>query len=321
MSSELARLLERLWEREPQPHLALLFPGQGSQRLGMGRGLWETSRAARLVLEEADQVLGWPLSRLMFHGPEEDLTHTANAQPAILACSLAYLAAALDADILKGRPVLLAGHSLGEYTALVAAGALDMASALGLVRRRGELMAQASRERPGTMVAIMGLTPQEVEEICRLTGAEPANYNAPQQTVVGGPQEVVAAAARLARERGGRAVPLAVSGAFHTSLMASAAAGLAQALAEAPIRDARIPVVGNACPWALSSAAEIRQELAIQLTTPVRWLESLQFMASQGVDTFLEVGPGQVLAGLVKRTLPKATAQALEAYFLTEVTG
>jgi len=315
----LASLLEGLWRAAPQPELAFLFPGQGSQRVGMGRELWQASPAARLVLEEADAVLGRPLSRLMFQGPEEELKHTANAQPAILACSLAYLAAALERGLVARRPAFVAGHSLGEYTALVAAGALDLASALRLVQRRGELMARAGEERPGAMVAIMGLSPEAVDDICRRTGAEPANYNAPQQTVVGGTPQAVEAAARLARERGGRATPLAVSGAFHTSLMASAAQGLAEALAQAPIRDARIPLVGNVHPRALVAAPEIRQELSAQLTSPVRWLEGLRWMAASGVRTFWEVGPGQVLTGLVRRALPGVEAVSLEGQLLAGV--
>ncbi len=315
----LADLLAELWSAEPQPDLAWLFPGQGSQRPGMGREVWASSPSARLVLEEADAVLGRPLSRLMFEGPEEELRQTAHAQPAILACSLAYLAAALEGGLLSRPPAFVAGHSLGEYTALVAAGALDLASALRLVQRRGELMAQAGRERPGGMVAIVGLPPAAVEEICRQSGAEPANYNAPQQTVVGGPPQAVEEAMRLARERGGRAMPLSVSGAFHTSLMAAAARGLDQALAQAPIAHARIPVVGNVHPRALTAAEEIREELRAQLTSPVRWLEGLQWMAAAGVGQFLEVGPGQVLTGLVKRALPGAQAQALEGLLLSEV--
>jgi len=303
----------------PRPDLALLFPGQGSQKVGMGLALWEASPSARRLFQEADAILGYPLSQLMFYGTQEALTDTANAQPAIFVCSLAYLLVAIEAGLISGRPQLVAGHSLGEYTALVAAGSLEWEEALRLVQIRGKLMAQAAEERPGSMVAVMGLSPAQVEEICQATGAEVANYNSPQQTVVGGPQEAIREASRLAKERGGKAVPLVVSGAFHTSLMDSAAQGLEKALAQVSIKDAVIPIVGNVTAAVLTKAHQIYDELKAQLTSPVRWLQGVKCMEQKGISTFLEVGPGQVITGLVKRCAPHLQAYSLEAQILAGV--
>jgi [acyl-carrier-protein] S-malonyltransferase len=304
--------LARLWRYPVEEGLALLFPGQGSQRVGMAQDLYQEFPAVRSLFQQADGALGLPLSRLIFEGPAEELTDTANAQPAIFLASLACLLAALETGAVQRRPAFVAGHSLGEYTALVAAGALDFVEGLRLVRRRGELMAAAGRERPGTMAAIMGLEPERLAELCRRSGAEVCNYNSPQQTVIGGSLEAVEEATRLAREAGGRAMPLQVSGAFHTSLMAPAAAELARAIEAAAIRDPMIPVVGNVGARPLATAGELREELTAQLTSPVRWQQTLEAMAAAGVDTFLEVGPGRVLSGLVRRTLPEARAISLD---------
>jgi|FaiFalDrversion2_1042247.scaffolds.fasta_scaffold00184_8 [acyl-carrier-protein] S-malonyltransferase len=301
-----------LWQAPADPALALLFPGQGSQQVGMGQELYRASPAARRLLEAAQEALGFPLLSLLFQGPAEELTETANAQPAIFVVSLACLAAALEAGALPRRPAFLAGHSLGEYTALVAAGALPFREALALVQRRGQLMAQAGRERPGTMAAIIGLEEGRLEALCREVGAQVCNYNSPGQTVIGGTLAAVAEASARARALGARAVPLRVSGAFHTALMGPAAQALAQAIDQAPLRDALVPVVGNACARPLSAAQELREELKAQLTSPVLWRQSLQAMAAAGVQRFLEVGPGGVLTGLVRRTLPQAQAHCLD---------
>ncbi|MCS7276336.1 MAG: ACP S-malonyltransferase [Dehalococcoidia bacterium] len=301
-----------LWQAPADPALALLFPGQGSQQVGMGRALYEASPAARHLMDTAQESLGIPLLRLMFEGPAEELTDTANAQPAIFVASLACLAAAMEAKALPARPAFVAGHSLGEYTALVAAGALSFVDALALVRRRGELMAQAGRERPGTMAAIMGLDDGQLEAICRDTGAQVCNYNCPGQTVIGGSVQAVAEATARAKALGAKVVPLRVSGAFHTSLMAPAAEALARAIDDASLRDALVPVVGNACARPLVSASELAAELKAQLTRPVLWKQSLQAMACAGVVRFLEVGPGGVLTGLVRRTLPQAQALSID---------
>ncbi|HXG42828.1 MAG TPA: ACP S-malonyltransferase [Dehalococcoidia bacterium] len=301
-----------LWQAPADPALALLFPGQGSQQVGMARALYEASPAARRLLDAAQDLLGIPLLRLMFEGPAEELTDTANAQPAIFVASLACLAAAVEAGALPARPAFVAGHSLGEYTALVAAGALTFADGLALVRRRGELMAQAGRARPGTMAAIIGLDDGALEDLCRDTGVEVCNYNSPGQTVIGGAVEAVAEATARAKSLGAKVVPLRVSAAFHTSLMAPAAEALARAIDGAPVRDALVPVVGNACARPLVSAQELREELKAQLTRAVLWHQSLQAMACAGVARFLEVGPGGVLTGLVRRTLPHAQALSVD---------
>ncbi len=285
---------------------ALVFPGQGAQAVGMGRDLFEGDSAARAVFEEADSVLGFGLSDLCFTGSAEQLQLTANAQPAILAVSIAALAALRRALGPQLSPLVAAGHSLGEYSALVASGALTFADALLLVRERGRLMQAASEVTPGAMVAVLGLSEEQVHGVCR--EASPtgvvvvANYNAPGQSVLSGEVEAVAAAARLAREAGARrTVALAVGGPFHSPLMAPAARDFAAALERARVSDPGFPVIANVTAAPLTQAAEIRGELRSQLSTPVRWSDSVRRMHEMGATSFVEVGPGTVLSGLVKR--------------------
>lgn len=293
--------------------VAWVFPGQGSQEVGMGRDLAEASPAARRVLETADAVLDYPLSRLCFEGPEDTLRQTAHAQPAIFAVSLACLEAARELGGLPEEdPAFVAGHSLGEYTALVAAHALDLEEGLRLVQERGRLMQEAAEAKPGTMAALIGLDDADVAELCRVTGAELCNLNSPGQVVIGGPVEAVEATMAVARERGAqRAVRLKVSGAFHTSLTAPAAQGMARAVAEASLRDPAIPVVVNGTGLPAPSASDIREELVYQLTHPVRWRESVEFMAGAGVSGFVEIGPGRVLSGLIRRIVPGASMRTI----------
>lgn len=288
--------------------VAWVFPGQGSQQVGAGHDLFETSPAARRAFEQADAALGFPLSDLCFHGPEDGLRRTVNAQPAIMAVSLACLEAAREAGVLSRlQPAFVAGHSLGEYTALVAAGALDAADGLRLVRERGRLMQEAGETSPGTMAAVLGLDLEAIEAICREAGAELCNVNAPGQTVIGGTVAAVEAATDLAKARGARrAMPLNVSGAFHTSLMRPAVDGMARALAGSAIRDPEVPVVANGTGLPLTDAASIREELLYQLAHPVLWQRSVEEMARAGVATFVEIGPGRVLTALVKRIVPGA---------------
>ena len=315
----------------PLSTVAWIFPGQGSQKAGSGRDLYEASPAARRVFQRADAALGFPLSELCFHGPENILRQTINAQPAIMAVSLACLEAAHEAGLLAsgqaaaprqgppdggpsgpvrarlGEPAFVAGHSLGEYTALVAAGAVDLEDGLRLVRERGRLMQMASEERPGTMAAILGLDEETAAALCRETGAQVCNLNAPGQIVIGGTLAAVEAALDLARQRGARrAIALNVSGAFHTDLMTPAAKGMARALEGVTLRDPRVPVLANGSARPLTSARQIRDELLYQLDHPVRWQRSVEYMANAGVDTFIELGPGQVLTGLVSRIVPGA---------------
>ena len=282
--------------------IAWLFPGQGAQRVGMGRDLYDTFSQAREVFERADAALDRPLTETIFNGPEETLVQTANAQPAILVTSLACLAVAkTESPLLRETPTFVAGHSLGEYTALVAAGALDLDDGIRLVQARGRLMQRAGEENPGTLAVIMGLEEDEVEAVCRETSAEICNVNSVTQIVIGGSQPAVARAMDLAKARGARrALPLKVSGAFHSSLMEPAAVVMQTEVAKARLREPRIPVVANGSGAVLDTAVAIRDELAQQIRQTVRWRQSVDLMLEAGVHTFVEIGPGSVLTGLVK---------------------
>ncbi|HXF50921.1 MAG TPA: ACP S-malonyltransferase [Dehalococcoidia bacterium] len=291
--------------------VAWIFPGQGSQEPGMGRDVAEAFPAARDVFERADAVLGYALSRLCFEGPDEALRETERQQPAIFVTSLAILEAARSAHALPPAR-FVAGHSLGEYTALVAAGALAFDDGLRLVQTRGRLMQEAGAANPGAMAAIIGLDRAAVERVCAETGAELCNENAPSQIVIGGPPDVVERAIARAKEAGAqRAVPLPVSGAFHTSLMRPAAEGMARALEACAFRDPAIPVISNVTAKPLTKAEELRDELVTQLTSPVRWVDCVRVMAEGGARVFYEIGPGRVLAGLVRRIAPEATVVSL----------
>ncbi len=287
--------------------LALLFPGQGSQVVGMGKALCEASPVARAVFEEADRVLGFPLSRLCFEGPEEDLKLTANTQPAILTHSIAALAdlRARSPERIEGA-AFAAGHSLGEYSANVAAGALSFADAVALVRARGQFMQDAVPAGVGAMAAIVGLAPEAVEAACREAArgdiVAPANYNSPEQTVIAGNAPAVARASEGCLARGAkRAIPLAVSAPFHCALMSPAREKMRPLLEKAAFSRAALPVVTNVDAAAESDGARLRDALVRQIDSPVRWVETVQSLARSGVDRALELGPGNVLAGLVRR--------------------
>lgn len=293
--------------------LALVFPGQGAQAVGMGRELYERFPESRAIFSEADATLDRELARLCFEGPAETLQQTENAQPAILVVSVAALAALRARYGEAVSPAVTAGHSLGEFTALVAAGALDFATALRLVAERGRLMGEAGRAAAGRMCAVLGLDIARTREICEQAAAAGtiviANDNAPGQIVLSGASEAIAVAERLAKEAGARRVlPLAVSGAFHSPLMAPAAREFAALVAAAPLRDPIFPIVANTTARPLSTAEEIRLELQQQLTGPVRWTESVRAMGDAGVGAYVEVGPGAVLAGLIKRAVDGAVA-------------
>jgi [acyl-carrier-protein] S-malonyltransferase len=288
----------------------VMCPGQGAQKVGMGKDLAERFPAARDTFAAIDEALGVSLSRIMWEGPEEELIRTHNAQPAILAHSAAVLAVAGEQ---LGTPGASAGHSLGEYTAHVAAASLSVTDAARLVRQRGELMHQAGSKRPGTMAAVLGLETAEVEAACREASANgkvavPANLNTPEQTVISGDPEAVARAGDGCKARGAkRVVPLKVSGAFHSPLMEPAANGLRAALAGVAFRDPRFPVVANASAQPVRTAADAMRLLVEQLTAPVRWVECMRAAAALAPGaTFVEVGPGNVLAGLLKRIVPEA---------------
>jgi [acyl-carrier-protein] S-malonyltransferase len=294
------------------PALAIILPGQGSQKVGMGKDIAACSPAARRVFAIADRTLGENQSDLCFNGPEEELTRTTNAQPAILTTSIAILAAALESGTVDKTPAFLAGHSLGEYTALVAAGSISFEDTLLLVRERSRLMDRANAETPGTMAAIVGLSEESVADICNLSGAEPCNYNSPTQIVVGGTAFAVKTACRLAKERGGRGLPLNVSGAFHTSLMDSAARDFAHVLESFTVHDPSIPVVGNVTATCLTDAARTIADLAQQISAPVRWSQSISFMMNRGVSTIVEIGPGHALAATLKRSYPDVTPISID---------
>ncbi len=284
----------------------------------MGKDLAEQFPAARAVFDSIDAALGTPLSTLMFAGPEEDLTATQNAQPAILAHTAAVFAIARD-KVGAGAVVAAAGHSLGEYTAYVTAGALSASDAAKLVRRRGELMQKAGEERPGTMAAVLGLATKEVEAACQETSQQAsiavvANINAPDQTVISGDPDAVTRAGEACKKRGAkRVIPLKVSGAFHSPLMGSAKNHLQLALERAAFRDPAFPVVANATAEAVKDAARARRLLSDQLTAAVRWVECMQHAARMGGEgaRFVEIGPGAVLAGLLKRIVPEANVVSL----------
>ena len=278
----------------------------------MGSDLYRASAAAREVFEGGDAVMERDLSRLCFQGPEDELRQTANAQPAIMVTSLACLAAALESGALNRRPAFLAGHSLGEYTALVAAGSLTFEDGLRLVSQRGQLMQEAGRAQPGAMAALLGLSKDEVDELCRLSGAEPCNYNSPSQIVIGGAPETIAQASALARERGGRVLPINVSGAFHTSLMQAAAGQFARAVDQVSIGDPVIPVVGNVSGRSMAHAEEVKAELKQQMVSPVLWHQSVSAMVEGGVGIFVEVGPGHVLSSLMRRAAPAVKAVSID---------
>ena len=269
----------------------------------MGRDVFDGSAAARRVFETADRVFDFSLTSLCFEGPEDALQQTENAQPAIFTTSLACLEAARELGGLPAEPpAFVAGHSLGEYTALVAAGALALEDGLRLVRERGRLMQQAGDRNPGAMAAILGLDEEPLAAICQEAGAEVCNLNAPGQIVIGGTERAVEGAMALALERGAsRGVRLKVSGAFHTSLMAPAAEGMRRAVAETPLRDPDVPVIANTTGAPIASAEELREELVLQLRQAVQWQRSMEHMRDQGVGVVIEFGPGRVLTGLARR--------------------
>jgi len=284
---------------------AWLFPGQGSQEVSMGKALCAASAAARSVFERADQALGYSIQKLCFEGPIETLTLTENAQPAIVTTSVAALAALREAHPSLPKPEFALGHSLGEYSALVAAGALTLEDAVRLVHLRGRAMQEAVPEGRGAMAAIMGGDEASVRALCEEAAQgetiSPANFNAPGQVVISGAAGAVGRARELAGGRGMKAIPLKVSAPFHSSLMAPAARAVEMALADATIAPLAFPVVANVDARPNADPANVKSLLVRQIDGAVRWHESIALVAEAGVTKALEIGPGKVLAGLVKR--------------------
>lgn len=292
----------------PAADRAFVFPGQGAQAVGMGKDLYEQFPAAREIYDRADELLGFKLSQLCFEGPEEDLQQTRNTQPAIAVTSLALLRVAVELNpALLQKPAFVAGHSLGEYSALVASGALPFDEAVLLLRTRGELMQAAGTRNPGTLAAVLGLDLTDCEEVCREAGAEVCNINAPGQVVIGGRREAVVRALDYAKARGAaKVIPLSVSGAFHSSLMRPAAEGMVQPVGQASMTDPLVPVVANCTALAVRDELSLRHELVDQVCRPVQWSRTVEFLSGAGVETFVEFGPGRVLTAIIKRMLRKS---------------
>ncbi len=281
---------------------AYIFPGQGSQWVGMGRDLYDSFDSARAIFDRADEILKFPLSRLCFEGPEDELRQTINAQPAIVTVSYACWQAARAINHGLPVPAFVAGHSLGEYTALAVAGVLDFATTVHLARERGRLMYEAGLILPGGMTAIIGFDEALLAEVCLQTDTHVANINCPGQLVISGARENLSKAADMAKDKGARrTIPLPVSGAFHTPLMQSAVDGMTEIIANLSFRESAIPIVGNTTAQPLATAESVKTELLTQLCNCIQWQRSVEYMINEGVGTFIEIGPGKVLTGLVKR--------------------
>jgi [acyl-carrier-protein] S-malonyltransferase len=301
--------------------IAFVFPGQGSQSVGMGRALADASPAAAAVFAEADAALGEPISRLAFEGPAADLDLTTNAQPALLATSIAYLAALRErwqqVGIADPEPAFAAGHSMGQYSALVAAGAVSLADAVRLVRERGIRMQRSGAGREGRMAAIIGLDDDRISQLVADASTHGvfgvANRNSPGQVVVSGERAAIEASLEIARSLGARrAIELPVSVAAHSPLMADAAEGMRAVLAGISFSDPTPPLLANADARPITTGEACRAELVEHLTTGVDWVGAVERMATEGVTTFLEIGPGRVLTGLIKRIVPDAEAIATD---------
>jgi [acyl-carrier-protein] S-malonyltransferase len=291
--------------------VAWVFPGQGSQSVGMCRDLYDGVKSAREVFEQADKALGFSLSGLCFQGPEEELRQTINAQPALVTAGYACLQAAKEITGNKfPSPAFLAGHSLGEYTALAAAGVFDFPTAVRLARERGRLMHEAGQQRPGAMAAIIGLDEAKLAEVCKASDTVMANINSPGQIAISGAAEKIKQAMELALAAGaGRAIPLQVSGAFHSPLMRPAVEGMTKFLDSTHFKTPSIPVIGNVTALPLTTVEDVKNELKKQLTSPVQWQRTIEFMIKQGVTVFIEIGPAKVLTGLIRRINKEVTTQ------------
>lgn len=290
-------------ERLINSRIAFVFPGQGSQAVGMGRDLYESSDAARRVFDEADEALGFSLSKMMFEGNEDELRATINSQPAILVASIAGLRALEETlgDKIP-QPDLATGHSLGLYTALVAEGVVSFSDGIQLVRKRGQLMDEASRENPGSMAAIIGIKPADLEDVCKAAGTYIAVVNSDEQIIISGDTASIARAMDLAAARGARkAIPLDVSGAFHSPLMGPAQEGLKRAMSRIKFKSPRVPLIANSDGESLTDIDAIKDELERTMCKSVQWRDAVRKMIAGGITSFVEVGHGNVLTGLIRR--------------------
>ncbi len=291
------------------PEVAFLFPGQGAQAVGMGKELHDSSAAAREVFEEIDDALGRSLTRVLFEGPEDDLRQTINAQPGIMAVSLACVKA-MEQELgveQMPQPVVMAGHSLGEYTALAVGGVLDIDQTALLVQERGRLMQEACDQNPGTMAAIIGLDQVAMQEVTRETGVWISNVNTGEQIVISGERMDIVRAMDLSEARGAKKViGLRVGGAFHSGLMEPARAGLVSAIESMQFKDSRVSIVANCTGSPMTGANEIKDELISQVCSTVQWKDTIEYMVGSGVDSFIEIGPGRALSGMVKRISRRA---------------
>jgi [acyl-carrier-protein] S-malonyltransferase len=283
--------------------VAYIFPGQGAQSVGMGNDLYDNFDSIKALFKQADDAINFPISKMCFEGPEEELRKTINAQPALVLVSIACLKAAQEfAGKALPLPVFMAGHSLGEYTALAAANVVDFSTAVYLSRERGRLMYEAGMKQPGAMAAVLGLEEPLLAEVCKQTDTVIANINCPGQLVISGASENVAKASEMAKVKGAaRVTPLQVSGAFHSPLMQPAVEGMTAVLGKVSFRDPSVPIIANVTAQPLTKASQFREELLKQLTSSVQWQKSVEYMLGQGVKSYIEIGPGKVLAGLIKR--------------------
>ena len=300
---------------EAEMLVSTVFPGQGCQVVGMGKDLSDNFTLAKQIFQEADDTLGYKLSDLMFNGPDKDLEDTSCSQPAIMAVSVACWKVLNQAmGDMKLKVQCSAGHSLGEYTSLVISGVISYSDGLRLVQERGRLMHDASVVRPGSMAAVIGLNEQEVETVCRQSGAEMANINSNDQIVISGDSEHVAEAVQIASDMGARKViTLPVSGAFHSSLMEYASDGLSKILDDIDFNDSEVPIIANSTGLPVKSAAEIKEELLKGLCSCVKWKDSIQYMVNSGVSNFIEFGPSRVLSSLIKRINKEVTVESISS--------